>query len=111
MTEERPIEEIGLDAQGHLFIRPAAASSEEFSYIYRDGSGIRWNTKLRTLQAYEPERWDAIALYRQMIAAVRREYGVLLVIKPNTRWSGISDELHASIQALPPESRPSRSAG
>jgi hypothetical protein len=111
MTEERPIEEIGLDAQGHLFIRPAGASSEEFSYIYRDASGIRWNTTLRTLQAYEPERWEATALYRQMIAAVRREYGVLLVIKPSTRWSGVSDELRAAIQALPPESRLSRSAG
>src|SRR5690348_13207601 len=104
MPEERRIEEIGLDTQGHLFVRPAAATPQEFDLIYRDASGIRWDSTLRALHAYEPERWDALTLYRQIIAAVRREYGVVLEITPNTRWSGTSGELRASIQGALPES-------
>jgi hypothetical protein len=104
MPKERVIEELGLDAKGHLFLRPVAATAEGYSQIYRDASGIRWNTALRVLHAYEPERWEALALYKQIIAAVRREYGVLLTIRPDTRWSGISDELRIFIQGALPES-------
>jgi hypothetical protein len=37
-----PIEEIGLDDQGYPFVRPSAASADEFTHIYRAAMGIRW---------------------------------------------------------------------
>jgi hypothetical protein len=37
------IDEIGLNAQGQLFVCPLAASVDEFAYIWRDASGVRWN--------------------------------------------------------------------
>ena len=94
------IEEVGLDSHGHLYVRPVTTNADEFAYIYRDASGVRWSNELRTLHAAEPERWQATDLYRQIIDAVRREYGTQLLIKPETRWSCIPGELRASIQAL-----------
>lgn len=74
----RTIEEIGLDSHGHLFVRPVSANPDEFAYIYRDASGVRWSSQLRALHAYEPERWDPTDLYRQIIAAIPGELRALI---------------------------------
>jgi hypothetical protein len=95
-----PIEEIGLDSHGCLYVRPVTTNANEFAYIYRDASGVRWSNEVRALHAAEPERWEPTALYLQIIDAVRREYGIQLLIKPETRWTCIPGELRASIQAL-----------
>jgi hypothetical protein len=89
------IEEIGLDNDGALYVRPA--SGHDFNYIYRSASGIRWNNALRTFHAYEPHRWAAPALYREIRRAVAGEYGVALTIGPSTIWKNIPDALKDSI--------------
>jgi hypothetical protein len=95
-----PIEEIGLDDQGYLFVRPLTAAADEFTYIYRAAMGIQWNTQSRALHAYEPARWVATDLYKQIIAAVYSEYGVQLTVTPGTRWSRIPADVRKWIQAL-----------
>jgi hypothetical protein len=85
------IDEIGLDDSGALYIRPS--SGEDFEHIYRSASGIRWNNALRTLHAYEPHRWAAPALFREILRAVAGEYGVALTIGPSTTWINIPDTL------------------
>jgi hypothetical protein len=105
MTPENPmsIEEIGLDTHGYLFVRPLAASAHEFTYIWRDAAGVRWNDDLRVLHAAEPARWTPVELYAQIIAAVYREYGVRLEATANTLWSRMPDELQRSLKALLPK--------
>jgi hypothetical protein len=105
MTAENPmsIEEIGLDNQGYLFVRPLAASADEFAHIWRDASGIRWNSELQVLHATEPARWEIVELYRQIIAAVYREYGIRLEATPSTLWNQIPDKLQRSLKALSPK--------
>lgn len=99
MSQVMPIEEIGLDDQGYLFVRPLAATADEFAYIWRAAMGIRWNTRRRVLHGYEPARWVAIDLYRQIIAAVGGEYGVQLQVTPRTVWSGIPADMRKLIEA------------
>jgi Integron Cassette Protein Hfx_Cass5 len=94
------IEEIGLDDQGYLFVRPWAASADEFAYIYRAAMGIRWNSRLRVLHAYEPARWAATDLYKQIIAAVCGEYGIQLQLTHTTVWSGLPEDVRKSIEAF-----------
>lgn len=100
MSKVMSIGEIGLDDQGHLFVRPLGASADEFTYIWRDASGIRWNTQLRALQAAEPARWKETELYKQIIASTYREYGVRLQTTPSTLWTCTPAELRTSIEAL-----------
>lgn len=92
------IDEIGLDAEGHLFVRPVLTRSEGFEYIYLAAHGVRWNGKSGTLHAAEPERWGAFRLYKQIIADAKDEYGVNLTLTPRTVWSGIPEALRGSIQ-------------
>ena len=94
------IDEIGLNAHGHLFVCPLAASVDEFAYIWRDASGIRWNSELRALHAAEPARWVTAELYKQIISAVEREYGIRLQAIPSTRWTRIPDDLRTALTAL-----------
>jgi hypothetical protein len=100
VSQVMQIEEIGLDDQGHLFVRPSAASADEFAYIYRAAMGIRWNSRLRVLYAYEPARWAATDLYRQVIAAVLNEYGIQLQATPRTVWSRIPADVRKTIEAV-----------
>lgn len=99
MSKVRQIEEIGLDGQGYLFVRPSAGSDDAFAYIYRDASGIQWNTQLRALCAAEPARWTVPDLYKQILAAASREYGVQLQATPTTVWTRISADLRSRIEA------------
>jgi hypothetical protein len=100
MKPEKPmlIEEIGLDARGHLFVRPLAASANEFAYVWRDASGIRWDSELRRLHAAEPARWEAIDLYKQIVAAVHREYGIQLHITTSTICAQVPEDLQRSLR-------------
>ena len=100
MSQVMPIQEIGLDDRGYLFVRPAAACADEFAYIDRAAMGIRWNTQLRALHAYEPARWVSRDLYKQIIAAVYGEYGVQLKVTPGTLWSRIPADVRKSIEAF-----------
>ena len=100
MSKVRQIEEIGLDEQGYLFVRPSAASANEFSYIWRDASGIRWNAQLLAFFAAEPGRWAVSDLYKQIVAAAYREYGVQLRATPSTVWSRIPADQRTSIEAF-----------
>ena len=93
---EVEIEEVGINSVGHLFVRPPA--TEDFTFIWRDAYGVRWNEKSHSLVAYEPHRWEHLALFQQMITAVKSEYGRCLVVGPDTRWSNIPSELRSHIE-------------
>ena len=41
------VSEVSLDSAGHLFVKPKAP--EDFTFIWRDASGVRWNAASRAL--------------------------------------------------------------
>ncbi len=92
------VEEVGLDAAGHLFVKPQA--SDDFTYIWRDASGIRWNETTRTLVAYEPKRWEPITLFQQIVAAVKNEYGRVLALNSKTKWTNVTPEFRAQLEKV-----------
>jgi hypothetical protein len=93
------IAEIGIDSDGYLFVRPALQPSANFEFIWRDASGIRWSETRRVLHAYEPARWEHFALYKQILNAVRSEYGESLEPTVETQWSQVTPELKKTIEA------------
>lgn len=97
---QRQIEEVIVDALGHLQVRPQLSSGNDYSFIYRDASGITWLPDRGVLAAREPDRWEAFELFSQIVQAVRNEYGEYLVVSPQTRWTNVSTELRAKIRAL-----------
>jgi integron cassette Hfx-like protein len=94
------IQEIGLDQEGRLYVRPSMNPADDFEHIYRTASGIRWDGQLRTLHAYEPHRWDSLKLYKEICRAVEGEYGVRLIVTNATIWQNVPDTLEVSIRAM-----------
>ena len=97
-NERVAIEEVGIDAAGYLFLRPSLDPKENYEFIWRDASGVRWNEQLRALHAAEPSRWEHFELYKQILKAVRSEYGELLVLTPATRFTQVPTDLAQLIQ-------------
>jgi hypothetical protein len=95
-----PIDEIGVDARHELFVRPALAAPQDFRFIWRDASGIRWDPDLRALRAAEPNRWELFALFKQMVAAVRNEYRTTLTVTPHTVWSNVPMDLKTAVESM-----------
>ena len=91
------VEEVGLDAAGHLFVKPTPP--EDFTHIWRDASGIRWNPASRTLVASEPERWEPVKLLQQIVAAVKNEYGRMLLVDGNTKWPNVAPALREQLES------------
>lgn len=92
------IEEIAIDAENRLLVRPLLMPSENFAHIYRDASGVAWIENVRSLGAREPQKWTHVELFKQILAAVRNEYGNSLVLTPKTRWSNVPDQLQSELR-------------
>jgi hypothetical protein len=99
VTKVAPIKEVSIEEDGRLCVYPDTSVSGDFEFIWRDASGIRWDTKANALVAYEPHRWEAVTLYGQIILAVKSEYGWQLNLTPATSWRGVSEEIKEKIQS------------
>jgi hypothetical protein len=95
----RDISALVLDSSGRLVVRPDPQSKSDYSFIYRDASGIRWDPKAKGFVAHEPERWEPVPLFLQVMAAVRNEYREHLQLTPKTLWLGIDDSLKVRLAA------------
>ena len=93
-----PIEEIIIDAENRLLIRPEFGPGDNYEYIYRDASGVTWIAQLGCLGAREPEKWNHFNLFRQIILAVQGEYGELLLVTLETKWSNVPSALESEIK-------------
>lgn len=96
--KEIEIEEIKIDEENRLLVRPKISPDYSYEYIYRDASGITWINKARSLAAREPEKWNHFDLFKQIIAAVQSEYGDFLQVSVDTRWVNIPTALATQIR-------------
>lgn len=93
-----PIDEIVIDAENRLLIRPKFGLGDNYEYIYRDASGVTWIAQIGCLGAREPEKWNHFDLFRQIILAVQGEYGEQLLITLETKWSNVPPVLESEIK-------------
>jgi hypothetical protein len=93
------IDEVEIDRSGRILVRPRIASSEQYEYIYRAASGVRWMSEARVLAPYETKDGSPAWWFRQIVVAVRDEYRQVLVLQPDTRWINVSIEDRSEIEA------------
>ena len=92
------IERIEVNDSGQLLVVPGIAPDEDYRFIYRDASFVRWNDKLRCLYtAPEMGKSGVTKQFTQIVSAVKDEYGDTLLITETTQLvnlpSNIEDEL------------------
>jgi hypothetical protein len=92
------IAEVRIDGDGKLSVRPQVCV---FPYIYRAAMEVQWDPDNRTLFSPKPSEWSYLHWFRQIVAAAADEYGVRLVITPQTTWSDVPDALRTEIEAEP----------
>ena len=88
------IEEIGIDSEERLYLKPA---SETFPMIYREAMEVHWNSERGYLYSAKPRKWGYIEWYQQIIKAAS-EQGCTLVLSPNVSWVNVPGELQAEIK-------------
>ena len=92
---------ISVDAlTGELSVVPDLPGGEDYEYIWRDASGIRWDASRQALVAYEPSRWPPDALFRQIRAAVVGEYGQRLMVSADTLWAVSEPSVRERLEAV-----------
>ena len=93
-----PIEEITIDAAGRLLVRPVLKTGTDFAFIYRAAVGVNWDPRSASLVAPKPKEWSYIDWFRNIIAAVRSEYGDQLTLSSETEWSNVPSDLRQQIE-------------
>ena len=90
---------VAIDSAGQLFVQPLLPSGTDFAYIYRAAMEVRWNSVSRQLMAPAPREWSQAEWFKQIVRAVRDEYGVQLFLSPATQWANVSPQDRAEIES------------
>ena len=97
MTTENIIE-VGIDDKERIYIKP---EKQNFEFIWRDASGIRWDETKGILYTPKKGEWTFYNWYQQIIMATRNEYGCQLVLTDKTQWANIPSEVKREITQAP----------
>ena len=88
---------IEIDASGRLCVSPKSAS---YPFIYRAAMEVHWDPHSKYLYSPSPREWPYTRWLRQIREAVEGEYGVSLVITPQTQWRNIDEALKSALAAV-----------
>jgi Integron Cassette Protein Hfx_Cass5 len=91
------IEEVGIDEEGRLYVRPSRSS---FEHIWRAAMEVNWDAPKRWLFGPKPREWNYVDWFRQIVAAAADEYGTTLSQTANTNWFNVPSALRAEIEAV-----------
>jgi hypothetical protein len=90
------IKKIWIDNTGALCVQP---KTERFEYIYRSAMGVYWNSPEGFLYPRLLGSWSPTDWFRQILAAVKNEYGCKLYLAPETNWLNIDEITRESIES------------
>jgi hypothetical protein len=95
---EIPIKEIQIDAAGYLRVYPDLPPAEDFGFIWRTATGIRWNGSGRFLTSVDQDRSGHLPWFRRVLDAVRSEYGCELTTSSQTQWTNVPDDVRSAME-------------
>ena len=90
------IAEVGIDAEGSLYIVPANAN---FPFVHRAAMQVGWDEGRRRLFSPRPVQMSYGDWFGHVLSAVASEYGVALEIRRETAWINMPLALKAEIEA------------
>jgi hypothetical protein len=91
-VESIAISVVEVDPAGILRLRPNIRVDENYEHIYRTASAVRWLREERMLTTVSLQGWPQSRCFRQILEAVRSEYGHILKLTPDTQWVNVSSE-------------------
>jgi hypothetical protein len=94
------VAEIGLDGESGLYVR---TTSNEYPYIYRMASGVRWDAGRRCITIRVDSRLPCADWFRLIWQGAAQEYGVRLQLGEATEWTNVELADRQAIVALVPQ--------
>lgn len=94
MTKKDKILEVGIGKDARLYVRP---ESENFSFIYRAGCEVNWDESQNILWASKRGDWSYAQWFSQILGAVKTEYGIILQLDANVKWTNIPEKIQKEI--------------
>jgi hypothetical protein len=96
--ESIAISVVEVDPAGTLRLRPNIGTAENYEHIYRTALAVRWLREERMLTTISLHSWPQSRCFRQILEAVRSEYGQILKLTPDTQWVNVSSEDRTTIE-------------
>jgi hypothetical protein len=96
--QEVVIQRVGLDPHRRLRLRPTPSRPSGYNYIYRDASNVRWDDLCGELYVYDAPKFSNVDEFKQIVAAVAREYDDRLVLSSSTVYVDIPSEVIAALR-------------
>lgn len=90
------IAQIQIGPTGALGVTP---ESENFSYIWRDASGVRWDNRAKSLFTIYNDI-SPIDGFKLILSAAKNEYGITLLVANTTIFINVPEEIRAQIELL-----------
>jgi len=91
------IERARLDANGQLRLKPAGQPAFEYSYIWRSASSVRWDGAAAEFYVLPIDGFTPTHEWRQILSAVKSEFGLLLEIADATVFENVPPTLEATL--------------
>ena len=95
MATVEKIEKIFIDSKGLLCVKP---EKQSFDLIYRSAMGVHWECEGNYLVHSISTEWSTAQWYKQILDAVKAEYGVMLLATDKTLYENVDEEMIISIK-------------
>ena len=93
------ISAIEIDGNNRILVYPENSSPDEYEFVWRDASEVRWDSANRCLVSGTPRKLSHTEWFNIVIAAIRREYGTELYVTARTEWTTVPDNTRNAILA------------
>ena len=93
------ISAVEIDESNRILVYPENPAPDQYKYIWRDASEVRWDSTNRCLVSGEPRKLSHAEWFDIVVAAIKREYGNELYVTPHTNWTNVPNDARDAILA------------
>jgi hypothetical protein len=92
------IQQVRLDANRRLRLRPTLSQSSDYKFIWRNASSVRWDELTGELYVLDVPEFTPVDEFKQIIRAVAREYRQQLIVSSTTVYIDVPPDMAASFR-------------
>ena len=90
------IAEVTIDRDGRMLLKPADTL---FDDLHMAGAwGFRWDAPTQSLAIPQPREWTYRDWFDHVVKIISSQYGVLLKLSPQTRWTSVPSSVRDEIE-------------
>jgi len=87
---------VTIDGTGRMLLKPAETL---FNDLHMAGAwGFRWDEPTQSLAIPQPKEWAYRDWFEHVVKIIGSQYGVHLVVGPQTRWTSVPSTVRDEIE-------------